>query len=75
MAKKAAFGGMTVSFKGCDDSMQDVFGSSGIAPSEMTKKLWLYIKVLQKLAGIPERGKKSRRGPAPAGRGGQAHDP
>ena len=38
------------------------------------KKLWLYIKVLQKLAGIPERGKKSRRGPAPAGRGGQADD-
>jgi len=43
MAKKA-FGGMTVSFKGCKDSLEDVFGSSGVAPSEMTKKLWVYIK-------------------------------
>lgn len=39
------------------------------------KKLWLYIKVLQKLAGIPERGKKSRRSPPPAGRGGEKDDP
>lgn len=38
------------------------------------KKLWLYIKVLQKLAGIGERGKKSGRGKAAAGRGGETHD-
>lgn len=38
------------------------------------KKLWLYIKVLQKLAGIADRGKKSGRRPKPAGRGGQADD-
>lgn len=43
MARKA-FGGMTVSFRGCDDTMEHVFGSSGIAPSEMTKKLWAYVK-------------------------------
>ena len=36
------------------------------------KKLWLYIKVLQKLAGIADRGKKPGRRPASAGRGGQA---
>lgn len=41
---KKAFGGMTVSFRGCKDSLEDVFGSSGIAPSEMTKKLWAFIK-------------------------------
>ena len=47
---RKAFGGMTVSFKGCDDSLEDVFGSSGIAPSEMTKKIWAYVKK-NKLAG------------------------
>lgn len=43
MAKKA-FGGYTISFRGCNDSLEDVFGSSGIAPSEMTKKIWAYVK-------------------------------
>ena len=44
MAAKKPFGGMTVSFKGCDDTLQSVFGSGAIAPSEMTKKLWAYVK-------------------------------
>src|SRR5262245_58029864 len=35
------------------------------------KKLWLYIKVLQKLAGIDTRGKKPGRPSKAAGRGGQ----
>jgi hypothetical protein len=39
------------------------------------KKLWLYIKVLQKLAGIPDRGKKPGRRKAPTGRGGEADAP
>ena len=43
MAKKP-FGGYTISFKGCTDSMESVFGSGNIAPSEMTKKLWAYVK-------------------------------
>ncbi|MFH0922428.1 MAG: hypothetical protein V1811_00035 [Candidatus Micrarchaeota archaeon] len=38
------FGGMTVSFKGCDDSIQAVFGTGAMPPSEMTKKLWAYVK-------------------------------
>jgi hypothetical protein len=38
------------------------------------KKLWLYIKVLQKLAGIAERGKKPGRPTKAAGRRGQADD-
>ena len=38
------------------------------------KKLWLYIKVLQKLAGIADRGKKPGRRPKATGRGGQADD-
>ncbi len=43
MAKKL-FGGYTVCFKGCTDTMESVFGSGKIAPSEMTKKLWVYVK-------------------------------
>lgn len=43
MAKKA-FGGYSISFKGCDDSAEKIFGSGNLAPSEMTKKLWVYIK-------------------------------
>lgn len=39
-----AFGGYTVSFKGRKESMQDVFGDKPIAPSEMTKKLWAFVK-------------------------------
>ena len=42
--KRKPFGGMTVSFKGCDDMMSSVFGNSPITPSEMTKKIWAYVK-------------------------------
>ena len=42
--KKAAFGGYTISFKGCKDSIESVFGSAPIAPSAMTKKIWDYVK-------------------------------
>lgn len=41
---RKAFGGMTVCFKGCDDTLEHVFGSGAIAPSEMTKKIWAYVK-------------------------------
>ena len=44
MPEKKPFGGYSVSFKGCAESMEHVFGSSPIAPSEMTKKLWHYVK-------------------------------
>ncbi|MFA4907086.1 MAG: hypothetical protein WC602_02340 [archaeon] len=50
MAAKKPFGGYTISFKGADDSLQTVFGSTPITPSDMTKKLWVYIK-RKKLAG------------------------
>jgi hypothetical protein len=48
--KKLAFGGYSINFKGCDDTMTAVFGDKPIAPSEMTKKLWAYVK-RKKLAG------------------------
>jgi hypothetical protein len=43
-AKKKAFGGYTISFKGCGDSVEKVFGATPIGPSEMTKKIWAYVK-------------------------------
>lgn len=43
-AKKPAFGGYTISFKGCDDTVEKLFGSKPIAPSEMTKLIWAYVK-------------------------------
>ncbi len=48
--KKAPFGGYQVSFKGCLDTLEAVMGDKPMAPSEMTKKLWAYVKS-RKLAG------------------------
>ncbi len=43
MAKKP-FGGYSISFKGRKETVEDVFGSRPLAPSEMTKKLWAFVK-------------------------------
>jgi len=43
-SKKKAFGGYSVSFAGREEPMHKVFGSKPIAPSEMTKILWKYVK-------------------------------
>lgn len=43
-AKKLAFGGYTINFKGQADTVEDVFGKAPITPSEMTKKIWAYVK-------------------------------
>jgi len=50
MAKKKPFGGYSINFKGVKESLEDVFGSVALAPSEMTKKLWNFVKK-KKLAG------------------------
>jgi hypothetical protein len=42
--KKLAFGGYSISFKGCKDSAESIFGSKPIGPSVMTKKIWTYVK-------------------------------
>lgn len=49
-AKKAAFGGYSINFKGCTDSLESVFGNKPIGPSQMTKEIWAYVKK-NKLAG------------------------
>ena len=41
---KNAFGGYSISFKNRDESLEQVFGRGNLAPSEMTKKLWKFIK-------------------------------
>ena len=41
---KKAFGGYSISFKNRDETLEQVFGKAGLAPSEMTKKLWKFIK-------------------------------
>src|SRR4029453_8880975 len=54
MAKgKKAFGGYSINFKGCKDSVEAVFGGSPIGPSDMTTKLWACVKG-KKLAGKRE---------------------
>lgn len=49
MAKKA-FGGYSISFKGRKETLEEVFGPGKLSPSEMTKKLWSFVKS-KKLAG------------------------
>ena len=43
-SKKKPFGGYSISFKGRDETLEQVFGSGDVAPSQMTKKLWNFIK-------------------------------
>ncbi len=42
--KKKPFGGYSISFKGRDETLEQVFGRGDVAPSQMTKKLWNFIK-------------------------------
>ena len=42
--KKKAFGGYSISFKNRDETLEQVFGKGDVTPSEMTKKLWKFIK-------------------------------
>jgi hypothetical protein len=50
-AKKAAkFGGYKISFSGRKETVEQVFGKKALAPSEMTKALWKYVKA-KRLAG------------------------
>ena len=42
--KKPAFGGYAISFAGRKETVEQVFGNKPIAPSEMTKKIWAFVK-------------------------------
>ncbi len=41
---KKPFGGYSISFKNREESLEQVFGKANVTPSEMTKKLWKFIK-------------------------------
>ena len=41
---KKAFGGYSISFKHRVEALEQIFGKADIPPSEMTKKLWKFIK-------------------------------
>lgn len=41
---KKAFGGYAVTFAGRKETFEQVFGSTPLPPSEMTKKLWAFVK-------------------------------
>lgn len=48
--KKKLFGGYAIDFKGCDQTMEEVFGAKDLTPPEMTSLLWKHVKA-HKLAG------------------------
>ena len=42
--KKKPFGGYAISFSGRSETVEDVFGKGEITPSEMTKRIWKFVK-------------------------------
>ena len=43
-SKKKAFGGYAINFAGRQETVEQVFGKKPVAPSEMTKKIWAFVK-------------------------------
>jgi chromatin remodeling complex protein RSC6 len=43
-SKKKPFGGYSISFSGRTETLEQVFGQGNVTPSEMTKKIWKFIK-------------------------------
>jgi len=41
---KPAFGGYAINFAGRQETVEQVFGNKPIAPSEMTKRIWTFVK-------------------------------
>ena len=41
---KKPFGGYAINFKNRKETLEQVFGKSDIPPSQMTKKLWKFVK-------------------------------
>ncbi len=42
--KKPAFGGYAINFAGRKETVEQVFGNKPIAPSEMTNRIWAFVK-------------------------------
>lgn len=43
-SKRKPFGGYAIKFAGRQETLEQVFGKKSITPSEMTKKIWTFIK-------------------------------
>jgi chromatin remodeling complex protein RSC6 len=43
-SKKKPFGGYAISFAGRTDTAEQIFGKKPVTPSEMTKKIWAFVK-------------------------------
>jgi len=43
-SSKKPFGGYAISFSGRKETIEEVFGKGKITPSEMTKKIWKFVK-------------------------------
>jgi len=43
-AKKKPFGGYAISFSGRSETVEEVFGKAPVTPSEMTKRIWKFVK-------------------------------
>jgi len=41
---KVPFGGYEVCFKGRTDTLEELFGAAPMPPSQMTKRLWDFVK-------------------------------
>ncbi|TFH01830.1 MAG: hypothetical protein E4G77_02980, partial [Nitrosopumilus sp.] len=42
--KKTAFGGYAIDLTGRTETVEQVYGKKPIAPNEMTKKIWNFVK-------------------------------
>ncbi len=43
-SKRKPFGGYAISFAGRTETVEQIFGKKPVTPSEMTKKIWVFIK-------------------------------
>ena len=43
-SKRKPFGGYAIQFSGRQETLEQVFGKKPVTPSEMTKKIWVFIK-------------------------------
>ena len=42
--KRKPFGGYAIKFAGRSETVEQVFGKKPVTPSEMTKKIWAFVK-------------------------------
>ncbi|MCH8323567.1 MAG: hypothetical protein IH813_00430 [Thaumarchaeota archaeon] len=46
-SKRKPFGGYAINFAGRTETVEQIFGTKPVTPSEMTKKIWIFIKSRQ----------------------------